>query len=305
MDLEPLTLPALPAPPRRQSIPVLAAAMPVVAGVMLWLVTGSIFSLCFAALGPLMIGASLLDGLRTRRRDRRTAEHEQREAWSRAEQELRRRHQRERRELRRVHPDAAGCLKEPPLRDLQPVDETTPLVIGSGRRRSALRVTGGDGERGREFRERALQVEDVPIVIPMGRGICFRGPAAVAAAAARALIVQLCLRHAPAQLALVGDGVTALGLEGFPHAGRPRRGAWRLAVAVGDSEGENHGTDSSAEVRVGGVDCEVPEGITTVVDFTEPARTRVRTAAGGTEEIHLECLSRPQAMVVAARSVER
>ena len=278
----------------------LAAVVPIAAGVMLWLVTGSIFSLCFAALGPLMIGASLLDGLRTRRRDRRTAGDEHAAAWSRIEQELRRRHQRERRELRRAHPDVAGCLKDPPLRDLQPIDEKTPLVIGSGRRRSALRVTGGDDERAREFRERAVSVQDVPIVIPMGRGVCLRGPAPVVAAAARALIVQLCLRHAPAQLALVGDGLVALGLHGFPHAGRPRPGAWRLAVIMGDGEGE----DSSAQLRVGGVDSDVPEGITTVVDCVAPTRARVRTGAG-VEEVRLECLSRPQAIAVAASSVER
>lgn len=300
MDLEPLTLPAAPAPPRKQPVPVLAAVVPIAAGVMLWLVTGSIFSLCFAALGPLMIGASLLDGLRTRRRDRRAAASEETAAWSRVEQELRRRHQRERRELRRVHPDAAGCVKEPPLRDLQTIDEATPIVIGSGRRRSALRVTGGDGERAREFRERAVDVNDVPITVPMGRGICLRGPAPVAAAAARALIVQLCLRHAPAQLALVGDGLELLGLDGFPHAGRPRRGAWRLAVTVGAGER----ADASAEVRVAGADSEVPEGITTVLDCLDPARARVRTTAG-VEEIQTECLSRPQARAVAASSVER
>src|SRR5690554_5368044 len=107
MDFEPLTLPPTPAPPRKQSVPVLAAVVPIAAGVMLWAVTGSIFSLCFAALGPLMIAASLLDGVRTRRRERRTVAREEATTWARVEQELRRRHQRERRELRRAHPDAA------------------------------------------------------------------------------------------------------------------------------------------------------------------------------------------------------
>ncbi|HCS60665.1 MAG TPA: cell division protein FtsK [Microbacterium sp.] len=300
MDLEPLTLPVAPAPPRKQPIPVLAAVVPIAAGVMLWLVTGSIYSLCFAALGPLMIGASLLDGLRTRRRDRRVSATEQTTAWSRVEQELRRRHQRERRELRRVHPDAAGSIKEPPLRDLQTIDEATPIVVGSGARRSSLRVTGDDGERAREFRERAADVKDVPITVPMGRGICLRGPAPVVAAATRALIVQLCLRHAPAQLALVGDALEPLGLDGFPHAGRPRRGAWRLAVTIGDGGR----ADASAEVRVGAADSEVPEGITTVLDCVDPGQTRVRTTAGS-ENVLLECLSRPQARQVATRSVER
>lgn len=300
MDLEPLTLPAAAAAPRRQPVPVLAAVVPIGAGLVLWLVTGSIFSLCFAALGPLMIGASLLDGMRTRRRDRRTAAEEETMGWSRAEQDLSRRHQRERRELRRAHPDAAACVQEPPLRDLQAIDEATPIVVGAGTRRSTLRVTGDDSERSRAFRDRAADVTDVPVVVPMGRGICLRGPAPVTAAIARALIVQLSLRHAPAQLALVGDGLEPLGLAGFPHTGRPRRGAWRLAITLGDGEG----ADAAAEVRLCDADGEVPEGVTTVIDCTDPSRARLRTAAG-IEEIQAECLSRPQAVALGASSVER
>lgn len=300
MDLEPLTLPTTPAAPRRQPVPVLAAVVPIGAGVVLWLVTGSIFSLCFAALGPLMIGASLLDGIRTRRREKRTVAEEEAMGWSRAEQDLKRRHQRERRELRRVHPDAAACVQDPPLRDLQAIDETTPVVVGSGARRSTLRVTGDDSERSRAFREVAAEVMDSPVVVQMGRGICLRGPAPVTAAIARALVVQLCLRHAPAQLALVGDGLEPLGLAGFPHAGRPRRGAWRFAVTLGDAER----TDAAADLRLCGIDGEVPEGITTVIDCTDPSRARLRTTAG-VEEIHAEALSLPQALAVAAGSVER
>src|SRR5690606_20089221 len=142
MDLEPLTLPAAPEEPGRQPVPVLAAVVPIAGGIVLWLITGSVFALCFAALGPLMIGASLLDGVRTRRRTPRRAAQDEAAGWTRAEQELRSRHRRERGELRRVHQDAAANLQEPPLRDLQPVDETTPIVIGSGSRRSGLRVTG-------------------------------------------------------------------------------------------------------------------------------------------------------------------
>lgn len=300
MDLEPLTLPAAAEDPPRQPIPVLAAVVPMAAGVVLWLITGSVFSLCFAALGPLMMGASLLDGLRTRRRARRQSAEQEREGWSRAEHELRRRHRLERRQLWRAHPDAAVSVQDPPLRDLQPVDEATPIVVGTGVRRSELRVTGDGGERGRAFRERSSRVSDTPIVVPIGRGVCLRGPLPVVAAAARALIVQLCLRHAPAQLALTGDGLEALGVAGFPHAGRPRRGAWRLSVVVGDGDAE----DAASQIRLRGADGEVPEGITTVVDCDDPSHGRLRTASG-TEDITVECLSRPQAVAVAASSVQR
>ncbi len=300
MDLEPLTLPATSAEPRRQPIPVLVAVVPMAAGVVLWLVTGSIFSLCFAALGPLMIAASLLDGLRIRRRERRAAADDESAGWRRAEQDLLRRHRRERRELRRAHPDAAGCLQDAPLRDLQAIDDSTPVVIGSGARRSALRVTGDDSERARGFRKRAAQVDDVPVTVAMGRGICLRGPAPVVAAAARALVVQMCLRHAPGQLALMGGGLESLGLAGFPHARRALRGAWRLAIVMGDEEC----TDAAAQIRVCEAGQDVPEGVTTLIDCVEPGRARLRTSAG-VEDIAVECLSRAQAVSIAAGSIER
>jgi len=300
MDLESLTLPTAPAEPRRQSVPVLAAIVPIAAGVVLWLITGSIFSLCFAALGPLMIVASLLDGVRSRRRARRTAAEESIQGWRRVEQELKRRHRRERRDWRRAHPDAASSVQDPPLRDLQPIDESTQVVIGSGSRRSALRVTGDDSERARAFRKRASHVADAPVLVALGRGVCLRGPLPVVSAAARALIVQLCLRHAPTQLALSGEGLDALGLSGFPHARAPRRGAWRLAVVIGDGEA----VDAAAQIRLQTAGGEVPEGITTVVDFSDPLHARLRTGAS-TDDIEVECLSRPQAMAIAASSTER
>ncbi|MDR2999231.1 MAG: cell division protein FtsK, partial [Microbacterium sp.] len=110
MEATTIVLPPSPAPPSRPSLPLLAAIVPVVAGVVLWAVTGSLFALCFAALGPLMLLASFLDGLRTRRRDRRRGEAETDAAWRRAEAELVELHARERADLWRRHPDAAGCL---------------------------------------------------------------------------------------------------------------------------------------------------------------------------------------------------
>lgn len=300
MDLEPLTLPAAPEGPKRQPIPVLAAVVPIAAGVVLWLITGSIFSLCFAALGPLMIGASLFDRIRHRRRAQRTAAEEQTQGWRRAEQDLAQRHRRELRELRSSYPDAASCVQDPPLRDLRVIDETTQIVVGSGARRSKLRVTGDDSDRARAFREKASQVIDAPVLAPLGRGVCFRGPLPVAAAAARALVVQMCLRYSPSQLALGGEALEALGLHGFPHTGRVRRGALRVAVVIGDGDAD----DGIAQIRLRPSGGEVPEGITTVVDCTDPLHARLRTAAE-TTDIAVECLSRPQAMAIAASAAER
>ncbi|GAA1529442.1 S-DNA-T family DNA segregation ATPase FtsK/SpoIIIE [Microbacterium ginsengiterrae] len=300
MDAESLTLPAAVEEPPRQPVPVLAALVPMAGGVVLWLITGSVFSLCFAALGPLMMGASLVDGARTRRRARRHAAERADEGWRRAEQQLRERHRRERREMWRETPDAAAALADQPLRDLHPVDESTPIVVGTGARRSVLRVSGDEGERAREFRERAGQLENAPVVAPLGRGVCIRGPLPVTSAAARALVVQLSLRHSPVQLALSGAGLETLGIAGLPHAGRPRRGAWRVAVVIGDEEAG----DAPCQIRLREGGGEVPEGITTVLDVSDPSRGSLRMGTV-TSEVRVECLSRPQALVVAAERVER
>ncbi|MFT4213202.1 MAG: hypothetical protein QM622_00275, partial [Microbacterium sp.] len=65
---EALRLPAVPAAPVRPAVPVLTAIVPVAGAIVLWRLTGSIHTLWFAALGPLLAGAAFADGLRTSRR---------------------------------------------------------------------------------------------------------------------------------------------------------------------------------------------------------------------------------------------
>lgn len=130
-------------PPRRASPPFLAALVPVVAGVLLWAISGSAFALCFALLGPLMLGASLLDGVRSRRREHRRARAEEAEAWEQAELELGRRHVEERGRLRLLHPDAASALAQRPLRGAQSPNAETAVVLGGGSVPSAVHSTGG------------------------------------------------------------------------------------------------------------------------------------------------------------------
>jgi hypothetical protein len=73
LDDEPLRLPPAPTPPARAPPPILTAIVPVVGALVLWRITGSVHSLWFAALGPLVAVASFVDGLRTARRARRRA----------------------------------------------------------------------------------------------------------------------------------------------------------------------------------------------------------------------------------------
>ncbi|MFJ2542081.1 FtsK/SpoIIIE domain-containing protein [Microbacterium sp. NPDC087589] len=293
MDSLPITIPAAPAPARRPPTPFIAALVPVGAGVVLWMVTGSLFSLCFAALGPLMIFASLIDGSRSRRKAFRVAETESAAAWSLAEAQLSRLHDDERQMRWHRHPDAAAGLEQPPLRGLEPPDADTEIVVGSGVGNSAVRASGGDGEREREFRARCARLENVPITVPLSGGVGLRGAHPVAAAVARAFVVQLCLRFGASQISVVGPHLDELGIAGLPQARFARRGAFRLAVArSGDSR-----PAADAVIWLLDRDEDVPEGITTVVDVVEPHRASVRTPQG-IIEVAAECMSLDQAFAI-------
>lgn len=272
----------------------MAAIVPIGAGVVLWLVTGSLFALCFAALGPLMLVASLFDSARSRRRERRRNDGEAAEAWAAAEEELgcRQREELATRWLR--EPDAASCLTRPPLRGAEPPGVSTGLVVGSGPTSSGISCTGGDDVRSRDFRARCTTLHGAPLVVPLGRGVCLRGSATLVTAAARAMAVQLCLRFSASELSLVGDELVRWGLDALPHATRTRHGGFRVAVA---SAGARK-VVADAVIWLTEAGAEVPDGVTTVIDVIDPASATLRTPRGITD-IAVECLSLAQAQVVA------
>lgn len=297
MDSLPIAIPAAPVPARRPPTPFIAALVPVAAGVVLWLVTGSLFSLCFAALGPLMILASLIDGSCSRRKAFRVAEAESAAAWSLAEAQLSRLHDDERQMRWHRHPDAAAGLAQPPLRGLEPPDADTEIVVGSGVGTSGVRASGGDGERERDFRTRCARVENVPMTVPLSSGLGLRGAHPVVASVARALVVQLCVRFGAAQMSIVGPHLEELGVARYPQARFTRRGSLRVAVArSGDPR-----PAADAVIWLLGRGEDVPEGITTVIDIVEPHRASVRTPQG-IVEVSTECVSRDQAIATAEES---
>lgn len=302
MDAAPIVLPPPIPAPRRPPLPLLAAAVPVVAGVMLWLLSGSVFALCFAILGPLMIAASLADGARTRRRELRRSRMQESEGWRRAEEELERAHREERERIRHRHPDAASCATRPPLRSAHGIDQSTELVVGRGSIPSSIRTSGGEGEQARSFQERTRVLTDAPVAVALGAGLCVRAPEPIAAAAVRALVIQLCLRFGPAHLALTGADLGRLGLGDLPHAGAAPRGVFTLAV-VGSAGSESGGRED-ARVWMIAPDDDVPEGVVTLLDCVEPARATLRTPQG-VAEVGIECLSLAQAQTIAKECADR
>ncbi|PRB09769.1 cell division protein FtsK [Microbacterium sp. MYb72] len=295
MDTLPISIPAAPIDGRRPPIPFLAALVPVASGIVLWLLTDSLYALCFAALGPLMIAASVIDGSRVRRKTRRDAERDGERDWQRAEGELARRHEEERRLLDHRHPDAASCLVQTPLRGTHPVDAETELVIGRGTVRSGVRAAGADDARARDFQERCGVLSDAPIVVPLGGGVCLRGAEPVVLAAVRALVVQVHLRFGAGRIALAGERLVEWGLGAFVSSGRSRRELFRLGVArEGDARPR-----ADAVLWIASGDGDVSGGVTTVLDIIEPRRARLRTPQGVMEEIAVEGISSAQAAAIA------
>ena len=141
-ETDPLILPAAWTAPPRPPIPIVASTVPLIGAVVLWLVTGSMLALLLAGLGPLIAVATVLDGARGARRDRRRATAAAAAARLRVEGAIVLRHDAERRRRWVRHPDVASFI----ARDGE-VWRSMPgrgdaLVIGAGTQRAACACRG-------------------------------------------------------------------------------------------------------------------------------------------------------------------
>lgn len=286
---EPLSLPSPAPPPRPARWPLFAALVPVVGGVAMWFVTGSLLSLCFAALGPLMAVAAAVDARRSSRRERRRADAAYAEACARIEREIEQRHDRERVELNRRLVDLGALLADERAVWRAPSDE---LVVGRGEASSRVRVSGGEGERADALRRRAGVLPDAPITIAPGEGVCVRGAPVVAQAVARALALQVCLRMAPEVLGVAAAPPGEEWMEALPHrqTSAPSR---RLALS-----GEGPPPDADIVIAVRAPDAAPPEACGAVLDVGEDLQGRLIRGTHE-EDVALEAVSRAQAQAVA------
>lgn len=229
---EPLMLPSLPEPARRPPLPLLGSIVPVVAAVVMWLVTGSLMMLAFAALGPLIAVASLVDGARASRRDRRRDLLVVAAARREIAHEIKRSHDAERDAKAAAHPRTARLLQRQEEIWRAAPARGEALVVGTGEIRSALRVIGGDHDpESHALRADAATVAFASVTVPLGAGVCVVGPAGPAAAVARALVIQACLVHPPHALALVAAPPFESGwAEALPHWSKAPGVARRIAL---------------------------------------------------------------------------
>jgi DNA segregation ATPase FtsK/SpoIIIE, S-DNA-T family len=192
-------LPSVPLPRERTPFPVVATIAPVVVGVGMVLITGSIISLAFAALGPVIAIGSLLDGRRaTRRRGKIAAERFARDV-ERVRAAITSAHDIERAAIEQRHPGTAPVVQ---WDDPQHLD----VRIGTGDIPSCVTVEGAGNDATASEEEAAdlaalasaaAVVCDAPIEHALTGSLTIVGPSALAIPLLRSVVVQLASRLSP------------------------------------------------------------------------------------------------------------
>lgn len=294
LDDEPLALPAAWTPPPRPPLPIVAAMVPVVGAVALWLVTGSLFSLWFALLGPLIAAATMLDARRGARRDGRRAAADAVRARDEVAAAVAARHDGERAQLWARHPDVARLVTREG--EIWRGGRDARLVIGEGERASVVRVTGGDGDPDAAgLRRRAARVSGAPVTIPLAAGVVVVGGETLATAVQRALVLQACLAFAPDELRVVGPLGRGLDwMEALPH--RESQAGSALAIV---GPGELVPADADLVIARGRPGEPLPPRCQAVLTISSPDVARLEHT-GEVVPVRVEAVSRGQAEEIAA-----
>ncbi|WP_029151020.1 FtsK/SpoIIIE domain-containing protein [Microbacterium indicum] len=286
---EPIALPDLPATPSRRPFPIAASILPVLGAVVMWRVTGSVFMLWFAALGPVLAVASLFDTARGARRDRRRGGRVLAAACVDARAELARRHDEERALARAAAPDVERVAAD----DGQTWRRRGDLVVGTGTTASVVSVTGGEGADAEALRSSAAELTGAPVTVPWAEGVCVRGAGPAALAVVRALAVQLILRNPPSVLHLAGRPLGEGWADESPHLAAPvdDPGAVRVAIV---RAGEAPLLPVDALIALAGPDEQIPHECAALVE-AGPGLTGRLVVDGGDVELELEAVSLAQA----------
>ncbi|GGF02079.1 FtsK/SpoIIIE domain-containing protein [Mycetocola zhadangensis] len=209
-----IVLPQRPVRAPPSPFPLMAALAPVIVSVLIWLVTRSPFALIFAALGPVIAIASVLDSRwSTGRRLKKDLTAHARKMNHIADL-IESRLDTERAERKAAQPSARVLL-----------DATDPagnarfsrwrasgalrsrVVLGTGTLPSELRLEGAvDSDDTLALRQKARHVTGVPVPVDATRGLGVVGPPTLARACARGILLQLCNAMPPDTAAVRVDG---------------------------------------------------------------------------------------------------
>ncbi|MEP6844311.1 MAG: FtsK/SpoIIIE domain-containing protein [Pseudolysinimonas sp.] len=290
--LERLALPALSPPPPRAAFPFVATAAPVVLSLGIWAVTGSVYSLLFAALGPVVAVGSLLDGRRQRRRQARRDTARAVAALGRARERVLVLHDRERTRLGRLAPPLEELCQPSSVatnwaQAMADSDSTNtgpfPVRLGHADRPAVVALDGGVADTDDELsivvraavddvRRTAAELPDAPWLVDARDGVGVVGPMPAARALARSIVLQLAMRSSPLTTRIIAtsdeEWITAL-----PHA---------VTVESGEQRGDTFrlsGNGPDLLVAWAASESELPPGLNTVVGLA-PADDESADRAG-------------------------
>ncbi len=205
--IERLTLPTSPAPLPRTPFPLAATLAPVGVSLAIWVVTGSPYSLLFAALGPVVALGGLVDGRRQRRRSARREQAAALDALDRTSAKIRMIHQIERERCQTVAAapslesaaaalDGGAAATEAPLPLVVGLADLPPIVALTD---DGVQPDGTPAVRGAiaQVRREASVFSDAPWLADARAGIGVIAPPPLARAVARSLALQAAIRCSP------------------------------------------------------------------------------------------------------------
>jgi S-DNA-T family DNA segregation ATPase FtsK/SpoIIIE len=246
-----LTLDAPPEVPGRVRLPLLASLLPIVLGVVLWLLTGSVLMLAFTALSPLMAAGSYVEDRRGGKRHFGERSAAFRGQLADVERRLKDEVEREAAHARTASPATSLLVRRahdllPELWERRDDDvDFLALRVGTATRPASARVELGPGGA-ESLRQEALgrlarlgALDSVPVTVPLREvgGLGVVGGAAGVDALVRSLAVQAATLHSPRDLVVVAavssDAATKWDwLMWLPHA-RTRSVDLTHTLAVG------------------------------------------------------------------------
>ena len=276
-----LRAPRPPTVPAPQRLPLIATLAPVIASIVLYLITRSPFTLAFAALGPVIAIASTADRALQRRKTGKRERARFSAALESSRAEIERAHEDERLERGRAAPVVAELIAG--LSDsrqlwLEKSAVDLEVRIGTATLLSELRFDGADpgSDESAEVQEQfadlvvsARSLSDAPVCVRLGTGIGIVGPSVLAAAAARAILVQLAARVSLASTVLeIPAGDSWRWLELLPN------------VTTSESEDDVlrlHG-DSESVIAAAATAAGLPRGLGTIIELDQLGMATIATS---------------------------
>lgn len=289
----------------------MASLAPVAVAVAIWAITGSLFALVFAALGPVTALASFVDskvgGRLALRRERSRFARE----LTTAEQQVGAAHSQEKSAIAELAPDAAAIVDNrgaDPYRWAHDSNAAVTICLGIGERSSSVELQGipATAHPDRSVAEALARLEatarsmDAPLLADARLGIAVCGPPALTAAWARAVTVQLAWSLAPDRYwHRRWDGPEFAWMDALPHSretGEPGRGAVVEFGLLGES-------DPLARVAVAEHQSRVTGGARIILSIDDAGQARVleHPERGARQPVTISALSREDALGWAER----